>query len=583
MTQRQLLPESRVRTPLSIESLSGQVVSEEDLLRVLGQLPATQLLPGLITLLQYGDSSEPPSYRTLDRRICALFPTKTAVRIADKMAREATWMFFSKWQLLLAIKLLCTFGSHGTKESQIRDEQLLNLLLMINGFYPRADSTINTFDDAVNAVQKVALLGYSVVQNEQPSNLIGRYAELFGRLAASGNQGEFRTWVDIQKVLATKLNIRLDAFKAVLFGLYAKSVSSASWPDDGRSYPELGRLVPLDFFADTRLPEEEVKHALRLVSISSEEIRDQHISEYGHHIGNPVDHRILLRKPVITLIDESVAGISGQLLIQRYTCGLYWDIHDALPDDPVAKHNRRKFQSFFGELHERYGRDILRRIEEGQVKAKRKARLINEQDYASHSGSNPDSLLLEAIGSRNTSCALFEFKVGRPRYIDSIVEGDVRAFQDDLRLKIEEGLKQEIAFCRQLQDGGRSIPDLLFKNIDKLLFVIVVTDPFPSMGMFLEPLRQKLASSSDLGNCRRYGPFVLSLAELEQLETLPKSRVSQLLIDWDAGPDRNWPFHSFYAHRSKGNPSCNSHVRKLADDDLDEVTSTLFGHSRHQQ
>ena len=37
-------------------------------------------------------------------------------------------------------------------------------------------------------------------------------------------------------------------------------------------------------------------------------------------------------------------------------------------------------------------------------------------------GSNPDSLIVETIGSRNTRCTLFEFKVGRPRYKDSIVK-----------------------------------------------------------------------------------------------------------------------------------------------------------------
>ena len=57
------------------------------------------------------------------------------------------------------------------------------------------------------------------------------------------------------------------------------------------------------------------------------------------------------------------------------------------------------------------------------------------------------------------------------------------------------------------------------------------------MNMFLEPLREKLAASQGLGNGPvLYGPFVLSLMELEQLETLPKRRVSQLLMDWAVRP-----------------------------------------------
>ena len=75
-----------------------------------------------------------------------------------------------------------------------------------------------------------------------------------------------------------------------------------------------------------------MNRTLELVSTSSDEIRDEHQSKYCDSIGNPVDLGTLLRKPVISLTEGSLAGISGQLLIQRYTCGLYWDINlDAFP------------------------------------------------------------------------------------------------------------------------------------------------------------------------------------------------------------------------------------------------------------
>ena len=380
-------------------------------------------------------------------------------------------------------------------------------------------------------------------------------------------------------VVETKLGVRLDVFKAVLFMLYGTSVTGSSWPDDGEACPRLGSLVPEHYFANMRVPREELTRTLELVLTSPDEIREEHRSAYGDQIGNPVDLRILLRKPAITLPNGSIAGISGQLLIQRYTCGLYWDIHDALPDDGTSEPSRQSFQTFFGKLHERYGRDILERIKDSQVRLGKKMRLLSEHDYPEGSGKNPDNLVIEYIDSRNTRCTLFEFKVGRPRYKDSIVEGDVRAFHDDLRRKIEDGLDQEIDFCRRLQASQREIPDLLPRDITRWFFVIVVTDPFPAMGILLEPLRKKLANSPDLDNTGRYGPFILSLAELEQLETLPKSRISELLIEWDHGRDRDWPFNTFYAHRTKSKPIGNSHVSKLGDDDMDRMTTTLLGHS----
>ncbi|MDE2815085.1 MAG: hypothetical protein OXK81_00085 [Chloroflexota bacterium] len=577
---KQLHPlEGRVQVPLAWEVLQGQEVSEPDFIQAICQLPVRQLLPGLITLLQYGDSSEPAAYETLDRQICDLFPIGAARRIERKLSLESHWKFFSKWQLLFAIKLLCTFGSTSEDKAQVKDGRFLDFLLMTNGFYPSGEFDLSTDEGVKATVQRAALQGYSLIQHERPINLIGRYSELFVRLAAPSTKSEFNSWVDIQEVVKTKLGVQLDDFKAVLFALYCNSITGSPWSDDGEVRPRLGYLIPERYFADMKVPKDELNRILRLVATSPEQIRREHQATNGDEIGNPFDLGILLRKPAIALPDGRLAGMSGQLLIQRYTCGLYWDIHDALPDGGSAKPNRQSFQNFFGELHERYGRDILGRIRAEQLGAGRKVRLLSEDDYPPGSGSIPDNLVIETIGSRNTRCTMFEFKVGRPRYGNSIVKGDVQAFLEDLRLKIEKGLDQEIDFCQQVQTGQRNIPGLLTRNIARWFFVIVVSDPFPAMGVLLEPLRKKLASSAALGNTRRYGPFVLSLAELEQLETHSKSRISQLLIDWDSGPDRLWPFNTFYANRTKGQPIGNNHVEKLAEDDMARVTNTLFGHS----
>ena len=578
MPRRRKQPrESLVRLPLPWTTLTGKPVSETDLLEMIGQLSVKRTLPALISLLQYGDLTDPPAYEVLDRQVRDLFPTETARRIADELARRSDWMFFSKWQLLLAIKLVCAFGSRDAGTAGTSDTQFLNLLLVINGFYPGGEDAPSTPEGDLEAVQETALLGYALIQNERPYNLIGRYAELFDHLPAPGNRAEFNAWVDIRSVLAEELALRMDVFKAVLFALYVRSGIGASGPGDGRPGPKLGSLNPEIYFANTLVPEAELTRALDLVTITADEIRDQHLAQYGEHLGNPVDLRVLLRKPVIKLSDGSLAGVSGQLLVQRYTCGLYWDIHDALPDDVSIVPNRRTFQTFFGELHEHYGHEVLKRIANRQVKAKRQLRLMSEQDYAVNAGPNPDGLLLETIGSRNTRATLFEFKVGRPRYMDSIVEGDVQAFQADLSRKIAEGLDQEIGFCRQLLSGERTIPDLSVQDIKKWLFVIVVTDQFPSWEILLRPLRQRLADAADLETSQTIGPFVLSLSEFEQLETLPEKRVSELLIDWANGPDRGLPFHSFYAHRTRGQPISNEYVDQLAHDDLCNSQVTLFG------
>ena len=571
MNQLQTIDESRVQVVVTWGMLYREDVSESEFIDSIRQLPLDQVLWRLIALLQFCDIKEPPAYRELDGRIRQLFPSVRASRIAGQLSQGPPWIFFSRWQLLLAIKLVCTFASRDTDQVQVTNSQLLKLLLMTNAFYPSGVSAIDTTDDLIEGVRSTTLQGYSLIQGEHPEFLIGRYSELFGRLATPENQCTFNTWVDIRKVLAEDLCVRLDTFKAVLLALYSSTVPEG----DEATLPHLGHLYAKTFFAKTQLSQEELDRILQVVTTSPEEVREQHLLSYPDSIGNPVDLGILLRKPVIELSDGSLAGISGQLLVQRYTCGLYWDIHDTLSNDTNETPNRHLFQTFFGELHEKYGRQTLQRIEREQKRNRRQIRLLSEDDYSSGEGSNPDNLLIETIGRRNARCTLFEFKVGRPRYRDSIVAGDVQSFEKDLSRKIGEGFSQELEFAYQVMDGQRTVPGLLPRNVKAWIFVIVVTDPFPSMGMFLEPLRNVLADSPNSGNARRYGPLVMSLTELEQLETIPRYRVSQHLIDWSANAHGEWPFNTYYAYHTDRLAIPNHHISALVENEFDGMKTFL--------
>ena len=150
------------------------------------RLPMPRVLPSLISFLQYGDASESPAYEILDQRVHDLFPTETARRIADELERRDRLMFFSKRQLLLAIKLTCVFGSRDNGEENADYSQFLKLLLTVNGFYPDGDDAPNTPEGDMLAVQETALRGYSLIQNEHPHCLIGRYADQAGLYAFLG-------------------------------------------------------------------------------------------------------------------------------------------------------------------------------------------------------------------------------------------------------------------------------------------------------------------------------------------------------------------------------------------------------------
>ena len=537
------------------------------------------MLRGLIALLQFAEASEPSSpftFPTLDRRLPELIPVQSASRISSSLKAADHWIFFSKWQLLLAIKLLCAFGSRDAHAGRPGLEQLLELLLMVNDFYPGDADPGSSPEAAVKSVQEAALRQYALVQHEIPHHLIGRFAEIFGALAAPRDPNDPRVWVDARDVLNAVAGVDLDRFKAILFAFYTGAVLNSEQGSETLQ-PEFRGMYVEDWFAQTLLSEDQWAPVLKLVGITPDEIREHHLSTYGESIGNPIDLGILVRKPIIQLAGGCAAAISGHLVVQRYTCGLYWDIHDALPNDKNHSSNRQAFQDFFGTLHEDYAGSVLRRIVDQQQGWGRNADLIGERGYGPGPGSNPDNLVVETIGQNNKRCILFEYKVGRPPYKNTIVEGDVESFQKHLLGKIGTGLDQEIDLYQRLIAQEREIPDLTVSDAQKWFFVIVVTDPYPSMGILLEPLREKVSALTAGSNRKLYGPFILSLSELEQLEMLPKKRVSELLIEWGTGPDRDWPFNTFFAHRTNSAPIRNEYVAKLADDDLSKVPQILFG------
>ena len=117
---------------------------------------------------------------------------------------------------------------------------------------------------------------------------------------------------------------------------------------------------------------------------------------------------------------------------------------------------------------------------------------------------------------------------------------------------------------------------LSVQNVNRWLFVIVVTDPFPSNAFMTEPIQEQMSKLPQQPGVKYHGPFVLSLLEFEQLETLIPNRVSQLLIDWEAGAHKNGRFESFYWARTRGVQEVNEYVRGIGDAVLDQLGGALF-------
>ncbi|PKB65480.1 MAG: hypothetical protein BZY80_00195 [SAR202 cluster bacterium Io17-Chloro-G2] len=580
---------SGVSVLVTWSEFNGEYALEQELLDMLMPLAIQDALPALIRFLRFGDAGSASRFHLLDENIQGLFRNNLGRWVGAQLSSRPERVFFTRWQLLAAIKLVCTFGATGDGVGQVRPLQLLDLLLMVNDFVHRdfGDSgPLETFEQQVVSVKGQALKGNMLLHHEPPLGLIGRYSDLLGSRAGIQNSNHFRSWLDIDLVASSTMGVGIADFRSLLFSVYAslpntrelrmgETVQLFDFSEEQNEQELPFCFDPESWFVNTSLSREVLTRGLDLVTCSPEQIRGEHNAKYGQGVGRLFDLGLLLRKPIIKLADGCLAGLSTYLVVQRYTSGLYWDIHDSLPDDSSVIPNRRLFQTFFGELHEDYGRDVLRRMTQHQSKSGRRAYLYDEGDYSTGPGKNPDNVLVEIIGRKNIRCTFFEFKVGRPRYDASLVTGDLSAFQEDLEQKIGAGLGQEVELCRDLLNGTRGLDDFSAQDVKQWFFVIVVTDPFPALAMMLDSLQIQMSELPQSTGVKYHGPFVLSLLDLEQLETLMPHRVSELLIEWEAGPCKGLPFGSFYWARTKDAPKMNEHVKRLGDHALDFAAASL--------
>jgi len=486
-------------------------------------------------------------------------------------------VFFSKWQLLFAVKMICVYGLDDLPkaEATVPADDIVRLLLIVNDFIHRDFGEADPLDSKSDqwASVKGQLISQTVLfSREQPRYLIGRYYDLFTVRGSKQNRSRYDNWVDIDDVMANNYGFSHREFQAVLLGLYA------SIPQDIENRRQIeGELDfsidPESWFEKTRIDDNSARRILEAISCTPDQVREDHGEKYGDGVGRVYDVVYLLRHPAILLSSTRLAPLSRQTIVQRYTAGLYWDVHDVLPNRG-APPNKQQFQAFYGRVLEDYGRDLLERI---ASQDKRRRSLIWETEYQSGSEKTTDGLLLESIGTRYR-CNLFEFTVGRPRLEDTVLSGNLDAFDEDLNRKIGSAVNQQIDVLRRVLQGEKTIDGLDPQKTSKWLICVVVSDPYPSYETLVSTLNKDLDELRDEG-VDVSGVYVLSLEELELIETLTKkNHVSQLLLDWKSSHDARMPFKNYFDTRIRNTKGeqVNEYVFGQMDAAMNDMKALLY-------
>jgi hypothetical protein len=458
---------------------------------------------------------------------------------------------FTKWQLLFAIKLLCVFGERRTVEQghAVSPDSILQLLLMVDDFVDRDsdDQPDYSTEELQRAAVKSQVIRQMLLFDEQTRYLVGLYEDLFFHRARETSPSRTDNWIDVERVFEDRYGLSMEEFQAVVAGTYFFAMTE---PVAGQSEFSVDTCFnPADWFRSTPFSEEAVRLALDQISVTPEQIRDDHVSKYGETVGQTSDILSLLSHAVLKLTETCYAPVSPRLVVKRFTNALYWDIHDWLPDEG-RPNQRRLFQSMFGILIEDFGRDLLTRIEATDPEAKR---LIWETDYQEPTEKTSDGLLIEDDNGRK-SCTLVEFTVGRPRVTATVLTGDLSEFERDVEVKLGSAIDQQIDLLRRLALGEKEIDGLNFEEVDDWNVLLVVSDPFPAFEVLIETISQRRDALRSLG-IQVTGPMVISLEELIPMETIcgERSSLATVLSDWQSSPMRQQPFGNYFYTREVPN------------------------------
>ena len=136
-------------------------------------------------------------------------------------------------------------------------------------------------------------------------------------------------------------------------------------------------------------------------------------------------------------------------------------------------------------------------------------------------------------------------------------------------------MDQQLDLLSRLVNSERTIDEITSGKVNHWLVCLVVSDPFPSLEALLTPLKDLMKQLPET-NAQYHGPFVVSLEELEYIETLSvNNKVSQILIDWEGSTHAGEPFEQYFYARTRGR-EVNRWVEKRTNEALTQVERRLF-------
>jgi hypothetical protein len=316
----------------------------------------------------------------------------------------------------------------------------------------------------------------------------------------------------------------------------------AAWAHTMNREPGEPVLMSLDYFGSTAMAPEKVERFLHVVGATAEELRTELEGRTGHY-----DFLPMQSKPILKTKD-GLFVMDGGYLLDRFTKGLYWVVHDYLKFDLKDEDRRARWSEAHAEMVEKMVEDKLRATAPGLFGSPERAFYGEENFRKAYGGRACDAGI--DYGDR---FVLFEI-VDRQLSHGTRVEGKVESFKTDTERAV-------VTKCRQLDATAQAVlkdPGRLTKSPPapsmKVVPVLVIAGGYPSDPISRSYAEELVEGMGLLKSEHIEKLAIITLPEVEMLEALAKTRQNHagITTDWKASGLRNSSLRNYLTRRFGG-------------------------------
>ena len=188
--------------------------------------------------------------------------------------------------------------------------------------------------------------------DHEPISLIGRAVQLWLKIPEENELKKEANYIDFARVFQEKYGVELENFLRVMFTLFAETFRDDINPDQ----PWEHFVINLEkTFVNTRYDKDVLRKVMTVLSYRLAEMGNLLYEQPTHSPKH--DFTGLQRFPGIEVEDGIYVIYDREILLRFFTVGIWWRIHDALPED-----KQKDFRSFFGKVYATYVERVLSHV-----------------------------------------------------------------------------------------------------------------------------------------------------------------------------------------------------------------------------